>query len=717
MQKKSYLWSLWLILCLVGQVKAQKKNVTIEDVWQTYSFYPSAADGFNYMQNSQFYTISEGNKIYKYETKTNKNVGLIAEVPIKFDSYELNATEDKILLLNSREAIYRRSFKAEYYIYDIKTKNNIKVSNNGKQSYVTLSPDGSKVAFARDNNLFMVDLKTMNETAITTNGKSNSIINGSTDWVYEEEFGFAQAFFWSPDSKKIAFYTSDESAVKEYNMQVWKGLYPQDYKFKYPKAGEKNSVVNLSVYNLDSKQTQPINLGSETDMYIARVKWTQNADVLSIRKLNRLQNKLELIHANVVKNTTETVYTEENKAYVDVEFNEDLHYLANGKEMILASEKDGFKHFYLYDLKGKLIRQITKGSWEASKLIGLDEKKRTLYFTSTKESPLERYLYSISLDKGAEKQILNAKGYHEITMSQDCQFFMDEYSTANTPAVFSLYEISGKKIKDLETNEKLKNTLAGYQISQKEFFPVPVPNATLNAWMIKPHNFDSKKAYPTLMFVYGGPGSQEVENKWDYFDYFWYQHLASKGYLVVCVDNRGTGGRGEAFRKATYGQLGKLEVQDQIEAAKYLAKQSYVDKSRIAIWGWSYGGYMSSNCILQGADVFKAAVAVAPVTNWRFYDTIYTERYLGLPQNNASGYDDNSPITHVKNLKGKYLLIHGTGDDNVHFQNAVEMQNALIRAGKQFETFYYPNKNHGIAGGNTRLHLYNMITNFLDKNL
>jgi dipeptidyl-peptidase-4 len=430
-----------------------------------------------------------------------------------------------------------------------------------------------------------------------------------------------------------------------------------------------------------------------------------------------LQNKLELIHADVQKNTQSIVLTEEHKAYVDVEFCEDLHYLKNGKEFIIASERDGFKHFYLYNLDGKLSKQITKGAWEASKLIGIDEKKRLLYFTATKESPLERYLYVISLDKGNEKQILTAKGTHEIKMSGDCQFFMDDYSTANTPAVYSLYEVSGKKIKDLETNEALRKKLEGYQISPKEFFSIKTPDAVLNAWQIKPHNFDVNKKYPVLMFVYGGPGSQQVKNDWDMYDYFWYQHLASKGYLIVCVDNRGTGGRGADFRKATYAQLGKLEVQDQIEAAKYLAAQSYIDKNRIAIWGWSYGGYMSSNCILQGADIFKAAIAVAPVTNWRFYDTIYTERYLGLPQENAKGYDENSPISHVTKLKGKYLLVHGTGDDNVHFQNAVEMQNALIRAGKQFESFYYPNRNHGIYGGNTRLHLYQMMTNFLEKNL
>jgi dipeptidyl-peptidase-4 len=717
MKRKAFYRIFAFLLLSFQFLQAQKQAVSLEDIWQRYTFFPASAEGFNYLKDSRFYTVSEGKSIYKYDTRTGKNLGLIAELPISFEEYEFNNQEDKILLLNARERIYRRSFRAEYFVYDLKTKQNKKLSNNGKPSYATFSPDGSKVAFVRDNNLYMVDLATMTETAITTNGKKNEIINGSTDWVYEEEFGFAKAFFWSPDSKKIAFLTFDESHVKEYNMQIWRGLYPEDYRFKYPKAGERNAVVGVSVYFLDTKEIRKIDLGTETDIYIARLQWTENPNLLAIRKLNRLQNKLELIHADLQKNTQNIVLTEEHKAYVDVEFCEDLHYLKNGKEFIIASEKDGFKHFYLYSLDGKLIRQITKGNWEASKLIGLDEKKRLLYFTATKESPLERYLYVINLDKGTEKQILTAKGTHDITMSADCQFFMDEYSTANTPPVYSLYDISGKKIKDLETNETLRKKLENYLISPKEFFTIKTSEATLNAWQIKPINFDVNKKYPLLMFVYGGPGSQQVKNEWDAYDYFWYQHLAAKGYMIVCVDNRGTGGRGADFRKITYGQLGKIEVQDQIEAAKYLGSQSYIDQNRIAIWGWSYGGYMSSNCILQGADVFKVAIAVAPVTNWRFYDTIYTERYLGLPQENAQGYDENSPISHVSKLKGKYLLIHGTGDDNVHFQNAVEMQNALIKAGKQFESFYYPNRNHGIYGGNTRLHLYQMMTDFLEKNL
>lgn len=708
---------IFFAILMVLPLTAQKKIVSIEEIWQQYLFYPRSVEGFKYMKDSRYYTVSEGTKIYKYETRTGKNVGLIAEIPINFDSYEFNATEDKILLYNQRESIYRRSFKAEYYIYDLKTRQLIPVSKNGKQSYATFSPDGTKIAFVRENNLFLVDIAQQTEIAITTNGKPNHIINGASDWVYEEEFGFAKAFFWSPDSKKIAFYTFDESHVKEYNMQIWKGLYPQDYRFKYPKAGEQNAFVTISVYFLDNKQIQHIDLGTEKDIYIPRLQWTQNPNILAIRKLNRLQNKLELIHADVAQNTTQIIYTEENKAYVDIEFCDELHYLQNGKELILASEKDGFKHFYLYNTNGKLIRQITKGSWEASRLIGIDEKKRLLYFTATKESPLERNLYVISIDKGTEKILLPQKGMHKVTMSADCQFFMDEFSTANTPPVYSLYEASGKKIKDLETNEKLRKTIEAYHISPKEFFTIKTPDAELNAWQVKPLNFNPTQKYPVLMFVYGGPGSQQVENEWNTFDYFWYQHLASQGYMIVCVDNRGTGGRGEAFRKCTYAQLGKLEVQDQIQAAKYLATLPYVDANRIGIWGWSYGGYMAANCILQGNDTFKAAISVAPVTSWRFYDTIYTERYLGLPQQNPTGYDENSPLSHANKLKGKFLLIHGTSDDNVHFQNALALQDALIKEGKHFESFFYPNRNHGIYGANTRLHLYQLMTNFLLKNL
>jgi len=700
----------------------ERRQVSIEEVWQSYTFSPKSFGYVNWMNDGRFFSASEGRSIKKIELATGKSIEtLLQESTVPFSSYELNASEDKILLLSGRESIYRRSFKADYYLYDRNTKQTAAISKAGKQSYVTLSPDGKKAAFVRDNNLFVVYLEATGfvEKQITQDGKINEIINGSTDWVYEEEFGFAQAFFWSPDSKKIAFYRFDERRVAEYNMQLWEGLYPQDYRFKYPKAGEANALVQILVHDLESSQSTAMQIGEEQDQYIPRITRTKNANLLSIRRLNRLQNKLEILHAEVATGRSRVVYTEESKAYVDVEFAEELLYLDNGREMLLASERDGFKHLYLYDLNGKQLRQITKGNWEVRGVEGIDQKKGLVYFSSSAVSPTESHLFVVSLKGGAPRRLTQERGWHRINMSPDCSYFIDTYSNAATPPLTKLCRSQeGALVKVLEDNQALRDKLQNYQISPKEFVSIALPeNVALNAWLIKPLNFDASKKYPLIMFVYGGPGSQQVKEEWNSSDFFWYQHLAAQGFMIACVDNRGTGGRGAAFRQATYAQLGKLETEDQIAAARYFGAQAYIDAARIGIWGWSYGGYMSSLCILKGAEVFKAAVAVAPVTSWRFYDTIYTERYLQRPQDNAQGYDANSPLQHADKLKGKYLLIHGTGDDNVHFQNAVALQNALIKAGKQFESFYYPNRNHGIAGGNTRLHLYRLMTDFWKRNL
>lgn len=720
MQKKSNIFLIIALIASNATLWAQKK-IQIEDIWQNYSFYPAQTAEINWMKDGQFYSANEGAKIAKFTVKDGKKVGVLADVGQDFQSYELNATEDKILLQNNIQSIYRRSSKADYSIFDIKTKKLSILSAGGAQSYATISPDGQKVAFVRNNDLFVVNLADMSEKQITTTGKQNSIINGSTDWVYEEEFAFAQAFAWSGDSKKIAFYTFDETNVKEYNMQMWNNSYPTDYRFKYPKVGEENSKITISVVDMANFKITKMDIGSETDIYIPRINWTKDANTLSIRRMNRLQNKLEILHANASTGASKIILTEEEKTYVDVEFTDDLRYLENGKQFLHTSERDGFKHIYLYEMSGKLIRQITKGNFEISKIEGVDEKNSLIYLTCTKDSPLERQLYVTDFSGKDFKKLSTQKGTHSINMSPDCSYFVDSFSDKDTPFITSLHEAkTGKSIKVLEDNKALNEKMKAFSITKKEFFTFKNESGIeLNGWMIKPANSTANASAksPVLMFVYGGPGSQEVDNKWDFFDFFWYQHLVSKGYVVACVDNRGTGGRGAAFRKSTYGQLGKLEVEDQIDAAKYLGGLPFVDKNRIGIWGWSYGGYMSSLCILKGNDVFKAAMAVAPVTTWRFYDTIYTERYLKRPQDNAAGYDENSPITHVDKLKGKYLLVHGTGDDNVHFQNAVIMQDALIKANKQFESFYYPNKNHGISGGNTRLHLYKMLTNFLDKSL
>lgn len=710
-------------------VVAQKKNVSLDEVWTKFAFSQKQVRSINWMKDGSFYSALENGRIVKHQVTDGAAVETLFDEGVSVENlgqkitiadYTLSSNEQKILIETDPEQIYRRSSRAENFVYDIKTKKLTKLSAGGKQSFATFSPDGTKIAFVRQNNLFMVDLNTMAERQITTDGKWNNIINGMCDWVYEEEFSFAKAFFWSPDSRKIAFYTFDESKVPEYNMQMWGKLYPTDYRYKYPKAGEPNSTVSISVYNLVDTKTVKMDLGKETDLYIPRIRWTINTNVLSISRLNRYQNKMELIHADAFTGKTTTILIEESRTYVDVEnFGDDLTYLADGKSFIMSSEKDGYKHLYQYDMSGREVRQITTGKWEVDNFYGIDESSNTLYFTSTEIASIERHLYSISLDGKVKKKLSIDRGVNSANFSPDFKYFILNNSASNSPLKVSLYRSSNAQlVKVLEDNADLRARLTGYTISPKEFTVIKTADGVeLNSWIIKPANFDPNKKYPLLMFVYGGPGSQQVLNQYDGANFYWYQILAQKGYIVACVDNRGTGGRGSEFKKCTYLNLGKLEVRDQIESAKYFGKLPFIDAARIGIQGWSYGGFMASNCLFQGADVFKAAIAVAPVTNWRYYDTVYTERFLRTPQENPSGYDDNSPVTHAKNLKGNFLLVHGTGDDNVHFQNAVALEDALIKNNKQFQSFYYPNKNHGIAGGNTRLHLYTMMTNFLEKNL
>ncbi len=730
---KSVFLFLFLSLTVQLAVAQQKLKITVEDIWAKPTFAVKSVHGVNWMKDGRYYSSQVADNanqtadIVKVDVTTGQPVSTIIEgenlkaegsqTPLAYDGYEFSADEKKVLFSTETEPIYRRSSKANYYVYDLESKKLTKLSNGGKQSYATYSPDGKQVAFARDNNLFVVDLASMQEKQLTTNGKFNQIINGSADWVYEEEFEFAKAFFWSPNSDKIAYYSFDESRVPEYNMQVWNGLYPTDYRFKYPKAGEPNSVVEIYVYDLGKNAPVKMDVGPEKDQYIPRINWTTDNDLLSIRRMNRLQNTLEILHANAETGASKVILTEKDKAYVEI--TDDLTYLKGGKQFIMSSEKDGYRHLYLYDMKGKEVRQITKGKWEISSVLGFDEKNNTVFYTSTEVSPMTRQLYRISL-KGKDKtRLTKENGTHNINLSPDFKYFIDYFSNANTPLTVSLHSgKDGKLIKTLEDNAALKSRLAQYETSKLEFFDFKTSeNVSLNGWMIKPANFDASKKYPVLMFVYGGPGSQQVNDAWNAKDFMWYQLLAQKGYMIVCVDNRGTGGRGAEFKKSTYANLGKLEVQDQIEGAKYLGSLPFVDKDRIGIWGWSFGGYVTLLALTKGAEYFKAGIAVAPVTNWRFYDSIYTERFLKTPQENAAGYDENSPVQFADKLKAKLFLVHGTGDDNVHVQNSMAMTDAFIKANKQFESFYYPNRNHGIYGGSTRLHLYTQMTSFLERNL
>ena len=700
----------------------QKKDVTLENIWKTYDFYPKSVSGFNSMQDGNYYSKLDDNDEYsqinKYSFRTGQKIRTLIDsknLEININNYTFSNDEKKLLFATETEKIYRYSSKSIYYIYNVKTKELEQLSED-KVMYADFSPSGDKIAYVNSNNLFVKDLYNGKTIQITTDGELNQIINGATDWVYEEEFGLVQAFFWSPDGQKIAYYKFDESEVKEFSMDMFNNeLYPSQYVFKYPKAGEDNSKLSIHIYNIEDEKTSTVSMNKSYE-YIPRMNWTKDNNLLYILGMNRHQNELDFILYNTTNSEYEILFTEKDKYYIDIHDN--TTFTDDGQNLIWTSEKSGFNHIYLVDLKNGQSQQVTSGNWEVTKYHGMNNDTKRIFYTSNEEGTINRSLYSINIDGSNKTKLSKNIGTHSSTFSNGMKYYSNTYSTANTPPYISLHNHTGQEIRVLEDNADLSTKMKEYDLTKKEFFSFTTSeDVKLNGWMIKPSDFDSNKQYPVFMFLYGGPGSQQVLNSWGWFNYFWYQHLAQKGYIVACIDNRGTGGRGAEFKKMTYQQLGKYETIDQIEANRYLASLDYVDGSRIGIQGWSYGGYMSSLAITKGADVFKMAIAVAPVTNWRYYDNIYTERYMRTPQENASGYDDNSPINHVDSLKGNYLLIHGTADDNVHVQNTYEMVSALVKANKQFDLFIYPDKNHGIYGGNTRLHLYRKMTNFIEDNL
>jgi dipeptidyl-peptidase-4 len=579
--------------------------------------------------------------------------------------------------------------------------------------YATFSPQGDKVAYVMENNLFIQNIRSGKVTEVTTDGEKNHIINGASDWVYEEEFALVRSFEWAPDGEHIAYYKFNESAVKEFSMDLFKGgLYPTQEVFKYPKAGEDNSVVKVYFYNLTANKSTFIYTEKDYE-YIPRIKWTNNPKVLALYGMNRHQNELDFVLVNAEDGSNKVLFTEKDKYFIDIHDN--LTFLPEDN-FIWTSEKDGFNHIYIKDFEG-YETQITKGNWEVTSFHGVDSDKMKIFYTSTEDGSINRSLFVQDLEGGEKTRLTTKNGTNSTSFSKGLKYYMNSVSTANSAPVYTLHTADGKQLKTLEDNTDFNTKMEEFNLSEKEFFTVKTEDAELNAWMIKPPNFDKNKEYPLFMFVYGGPGSQQVKNSFGGTNYYWYQMLAQKGYIVACVDNRGTGGKGAEFKKITYKELGKYETIDQINAAKYFGGLKYIDSNRIGIQGWSYGGYMSSLAITKGADVFSLAIAVAPVTNWRYYDNIYTERFMQTPQENASGYDENSPINHVEKLKGHYLLVHGGADDNVHVQNTMEMISALVKANKQFDLFIYPDKNHGIYGGNTRYHLYKKMTDFILENL
>ncbi len=720
-------------ILLAISANAQSQKITLEDIFKKGTFRAQSVYGLRSMNDGIHYTTLEGNtKIVKFSYKTGEEVEVLFDItkvkdaPISsFLSYEFSDDETKLLLTTERKSIYRRSFTAEYYIWNSVTEEFSQLSDKGAQQLATFSPDGLQVAYVRDNNIFIKNLKFGSTHQATFDGKFNEIINGAPDWVYEEEFGFNKAFWWSPDSKFLAFIRFNETKVPVFSMPMYAGaaptleenkLYPGEYTFKYPKAGETNSTVSVHSYDIKSKTTITVDIGEDTDIYIPRLNWTPDANDLVVMRLNRLQNKMDILYANPYTGDTRPILTEKNDRYIAENFLDAFTFLEDGS-FVINSERDGWSHLYLYDRQGFEVAKLTEGDFDVTDFYGYDPAKKVYYYQAAAESPLRREVYYISQDKKEQGKLSTKEGTNRAVFSKNFKYFINYFSSAKTPNYITLHENKkGEQIRFLQDNTVLKNTIKTMNVPQKEFFTFKTSEGIeLNGLMIKPVDFDASKKYPVLMYQYSGPNSQQVTDSWGGVG--WYQYLAQEGFIVVCVDPRGTGARGEDFRKVTYQQLGKYESDDQVEAAKYLTTLPYVAAGNIAIFGWSYGGFMSLLSMEKGGELFKAGISVAPVTSWRFYDSVYTERYMRTPQENPDGYDDNSPLSHAGDIKGHLLIVCGTADDNVHAQNTFEMTEKMVQAGVQFDMAVYTNRNHGIRGGNTTMHLYTKLTNFLKENL
>lgn len=717
-----------ILLCLLvlgasAHAVFAQKNISLEDIWLNYSYYSRSVPGFNFMNDGESYSRLQSNKVQKYSIKDGQFIedlfaldmlGEGANVPTSISGYSFSADEQKILVESNPESIYRYSYKADYFVW---SNGALEPLFDGKVMHASFDPSGSKVAFVYDNNLYIKNLENGVVDQVTTDGKFNEVINGSADWVYEEEFGFTKAFQWSTDGKYVAYYRFDERAVKEFTMTIYKNeMYPDYQTFKYPKVGEQNATVSVFVYNVDSKGNVQADLAVDPELYTPRIKWAGPEHGLCVTMMNRHQNELSLNLVNPETGASKVLLEESNKYYIDVTDN--LTFLKDGKSFVWTSEMNGYNHVYQYDMSGKLMNQITKGPWEITSFYGVDENNDMIYFQSTEEGSTERYVYEIGMNGKGRRKMTPSKGWNSAQFSSTYDYYVLNHSAIDEVPSFTVFNRKGKEIRVIEDNKRLQKIHDDMDINSAELMSITTEEGVdLNAYVIKPANFDPNKEYPLFMYLYGGPGSQQAVNSWRGMNYWWFQMLAQQGYVIACVDNRGTGGKGEEFKKMTYQQLGHYETIDQINAAKYFGNLDYIDSNRIGIFGWSYGGYMSSLCLLKGNDVFKAAIAVAPVTNWKWYDSIYTERYMRTYAENESGFKDNSPVNFADQLVGNYLLVHGLADDNVHYQHTAEMTRALVNANKQFDTYVYPNKNHGIYGGPTRYHLFLKMTNFLDQKL
>lgn len=700
------------------------KSVSLKEITEGMFRQKTAVGEMRSLPDGEHYTAMnvEQNMIVKYSYRTGKAVDTLFNATTareceftKFDGYTISSTGHHILVWRETEPIYRRSYKAAVYDYDVR-RNYIKPITDSKEKVMipTFSPDGRMCAFVKDNNIWIRKFDFDTEVQVTKDGALNKILNGTTDWVYEEEFAVTNLMAWSPDSEYLAYVRTDETEVPEYSMQVYgEGLYPSYYNFKYPKAGQKNSTVSVKAYSVQTRDTKHLDVPMDQDSYIPRITFTRNASQLAVMTLNRHQNIFNMYYVNPKSGVSRLILREENECYVDSEWLSSIHFLSNG--FTYVSEQDGYAHIYLYSPTGVLQKQITQGNWDVTRLIGYDEATKNTYYESAEESPLRRAVYKIDA-KGVKTRLTPEEGTNSAAFSANYAYFVNRYSNANTPMRITVNETKSRKVlRTLQDNAELRERLAQYRFGKKEFFTLTTKSGfELNAWMVKPANFDESKKYPVMMTQYSGPNSQQVL---DSYSFDWEQYLAANGIIVVCVDGRGTGARGEAFRKCTYLRMGEKESQDQVEAAQALGQYPYIDAGRMAIWGWSFGGYNTLMALSVGHGTFKVGIAVAPPTDWKYYDTVYTERYMRTPQENFDGYAATSPLKKVKDLEGKLLLIHGTADDNVHFMQSMEYAEALVQAGKQFDMHVYKDRNHGISGGNTRYHLYTKMSNYLFENL
>ena len=716
-------------------IVAFAQQITLDDVVD-YKYSPASVRGVKPMADGESYScVGEGGKsIEKRSFKTGETLEVLFDASTArgasiraVEGYIISPDEKNILIETNRTRIYRRSATSTYYIYNVKNKTLAPLSTNGPQECPKFSPDGNQIAFVRDNNIFLVKLLFNNaESQITKDGERNKVINGKPDWVYEEEFSFNCAFDFSADSEMLAWIRFDESNVKTFSFPWYRGsnpsmdeyaLYPGSYEYKYPKAGEENAKVSVLTYDIKSRVTRTMQVPLDADGYIPRIQFTGEKDKLMVLTLNRHQDRLDFYAVNARSTTAQLILREENKRYVDEAAYADTDFSRD--QFVLLSERDGYQHMYLYTIGGQLVRQLTSGEYEVTDYYGADATGKNFYYASNEGSPLEKYIYKVDAS-GKKTKLSTEKGYNEAVFSNGCQYYLNTYSNLTTPPVYTLCNAAGKTLQTVEDNGQLKEMLAALPLGTPEIISVNTADGIqLNGWMVKPKNFDASKKYPVLMYQYGGPGYQMVFNSFDngfMGGLIWEQRLAQKGYIVVCVDGRGTGGRGDEFKKCTYMKLGDLESHDQVETALWLSKLPYVDKSRIAIWGWSFGGFNTLMSMCEGREVFNCGVAVAPVTDWRFYDTVYTERFMRTPQENPKGYDC-SPLHRYEKIKGNLLLVHGMADDNVHFQNSAELAEALVQLGYQFDMQVYTNRNHSIYGGNTRNHLLRQVAQFFQTEL